>query len=227
MNSLSTCDAPPHLQQASFLPGSVQPRDTWPYPWHLKHRATSTCSRMRQFTQPTLSLPSAIKLRASASVKRTTAVFRPPKRLYSMHWSSRSGLPSAMHSLATTSSLGTVSSRSLTYSRHSRRPRRYLTFSGPGGSPPSLFFGWKGPALPNFGVHLGLHGFQNLGSVSWRCSALSFLGQPILGGRRSILLLCRLFESISQRRRTRSPKDTHPFRGVMRFQLLLDFHPAI
>ena len=104
MRSLATCEAPPHLQQASFLPGSVQPRDTWPYPWHLKHRATSTCSRMRQFTHPTLSLPSPSKLRASASVKRTTAVCTPPKRLYSLHWSPRSGLPSAMHNAATTSS---------------------------------------------------------------------------------------------------------------------------
>ena len=67
-HSLATCDTPPHLQQASFLPGSVQPRDTWPYPWHLKHRATSTCSRMRQFTHPTLSLPSPSKLWASALV---------------------------------------------------------------------------------------------------------------------------------------------------------------
>ena len=58
LHSLATCDAPLHLQQASFLLGSVQPRDSWPYPWHLKHRATSTCSRMRQFTDPTLSLPS-------------------------------------------------------------------------------------------------------------------------------------------------------------------------
>ena len=114
MHSLATCDAPPHLQQASFLPGSVQPRDTWPYPWHLKHRATSTCSRMRQFTHPTLSLPSPSKLWASASVKRTTAVCTPPKRLYSLHWSPRSGLPSAMQSAATTSSLVTVPSRSLT-----------------------------------------------------------------------------------------------------------------
>ena len=121
MHSLATCDAPPHLQQASFLPGSVQPRDTWPYPWHLKHRATSTCSRIRQFTHLTLSLPSPSKLRASASVKRTTAVCTPPKRLYSLHWSLRSGLPSAMHSAATTSSLVTVSSRSKTF--HAKNAR--------------------------------------------------------------------------------------------------------
>ena len=69
------------LQQASLLPWSVQLRDTWPYRWHLKHRASSTCSRMRQFTHPTLSLPNPSKLRASASVKRTTAVCTPPKRL--------------------------------------------------------------------------------------------------------------------------------------------------
>ena len=37
LHSLATCDAPPplHLQQASFLSGSVQPRETWPYPWHM------------------------------------------------------------------------------------------------------------------------------------------------------------------------------------------------
>ena len=116
LHSLATCDAPPHLQQAPFLPGSVQSRETWPYPSHLKHRETSTCSRMRQFTHPTLSLPRPSKLRASASVKRTTAVGTPLKRLYSLHCSSRSGLPSAMHSAATTSSLVTVSSRSLTSS---------------------------------------------------------------------------------------------------------------
>ena len=89
----------PHLQQVSFLPGSLE---------------TSTSSRMRHFTHPTLSLPSPSKLRASTSVKRTTAVRTPPKRLYSLRWSPRSGLPSAMHSAATTSSLVTVSSRSLT-----------------------------------------------------------------------------------------------------------------
>ena len=93
LHSLATCDTPPHLQQASFLPGSAQPRDTWPYHWHLKHRATSTCSQMRQSTHPTLSLPSPGKLQASASVKRTTAVSTPPKRLYSLHWSPRSPLP--------------------------------------------------------------------------------------------------------------------------------------
>ena len=31
MHFLAMCNAPPHLQQASLLPGSVQPRDTWPY----------------------------------------------------------------------------------------------------------------------------------------------------------------------------------------------------
>ena len=60
---------------------------------------------MRQFTHPILSLPSPIKLRASAMVERTTAVCSPPKRLYSLHWSPRYGLPSAMHSVATTFSL--------------------------------------------------------------------------------------------------------------------------
>ena len=151
LHSLATCDAPPHPQQASFLPGSVQPRDTWPYPWHLKHWATSTCSRMRQFTHPSLSLPNRSKLWASASVKRTTAVCTPPKRLYSLNWSPRSGFPRAMHSAATTSSLVTVSSRSLTsrdlfetkdlnssffptvWSSAFRRSRRHPPFWGPGG----------------------------------------------------------------------------------------------
>ena len=85
LHSLATCDTPPHLQQASFLSGSVQPRDTWPYPWHLKHRETSTCSRIRQFTHPTLRLPSLSNLWASASIKRTTAVCTRPKRFYRLH----------------------------------------------------------------------------------------------------------------------------------------------
>ena len=68
---------------------------------------------MRLFTHPTLSLPNPSKLRASASVKQTTAVCTPPKRLYSLHWSPRSGLPSAIQSKATTSILVMVSSRSL------------------------------------------------------------------------------------------------------------------
>ena len=110
MHSLTTCDAPPHLQQASFLPGSMQPRDTWLYPWHLKHRATSTCSRMRQFTNPTLNLPSPSK---------PPRLNGPPQSahrqsVYSLHSSPRSGLPSVMHSAATTPSLVSVSSRSLT-----------------------------------------------------------------------------------------------------------------
>ena len=117
---LATCDVPPHLQQASFLTGRVQPRDTWPYFWHLKHRATSTCSPMRQFTHPTLSLPSPNKLRASALFKQTTAVCTLLKHLYSLHWSLRSGLPRAMHSAATNSSLVTFSSRSLNSSDLSR-----------------------------------------------------------------------------------------------------------
>ena len=71
---------------------------------------------MLQFTHPTLSLPSPSKLRASVSVKRNTAVCTPPKRLYSLHWSPRSGFPSAMHSAATTSSLVTVSLKSITSS---------------------------------------------------------------------------------------------------------------
>ena len=83
------------------MPGSVQSRDTWPYPWHLKHRSTSTFSRMRHFTHPTLSIASPSKLRASASVERITAVYTPPKCLYSLHWSPRSGLPSVIHSAAT------------------------------------------------------------------------------------------------------------------------------
>ena len=58
--------------------------------------------------------PSPNELRAPASVKRTTAVCTPPKCLYNLHWSPRSGLPSAIHSAATTSPLVTVSSRSLT-----------------------------------------------------------------------------------------------------------------
>ena len=39
LHSLATCDVTPHFQQASILPGSVQPRDIWPWPWHPKHRA--------------------------------------------------------------------------------------------------------------------------------------------------------------------------------------------
>ena len=109
LHTLATCDAPPHLQQASFLPGNAQQRGTWPYPWHLKHRATSTCSRLWQ-----LGLPSPSKLLASALVKRTTAVCIPPNRLYCLHWSPRSGLSSAMHSAATTSSLVVVLLLSLT-----------------------------------------------------------------------------------------------------------------
>ena len=69
---------------------------------------------MRQFTHPTLSLPSPSKLCASASVKQTTAVCTPPKRLYSLHCSPRSGLPSAIQSAATTSSPVMVSLRYLT-----------------------------------------------------------------------------------------------------------------
>ena len=69
---------------------------------------------MRQFTHPTLSLLSPSKLRASTSVKRTTAVCTPPKRLYSLHWTPRSGLPSTMHSATTNFCLVTVWSRSLT-----------------------------------------------------------------------------------------------------------------
>ena len=40
----------------------------------------------------------------------------PPRRLYSMHWSPRSGLPSAMHSAATTSSLVTSAFSPTTWS---------------------------------------------------------------------------------------------------------------
>ena len=69
---------------------------------------------MRQFAHATLSLPIPSKLRASASFKQTTAVCTPPKRLYRLHWSPSSGLPSAIQSAATTSSLVMVSSRSLT-----------------------------------------------------------------------------------------------------------------
>ena len=111
LHSLATCNAPPHLQQTSFLTVSVPPRETWPYPWDLMHRGTSACSRMQQFTHPFLSLPSPRKFRACASVKRTTAVCTPSKYV---HWSPRSDLPTAIKSTETTSSLVTVSSRSLT-----------------------------------------------------------------------------------------------------------------
>ena len=95
-------------------PRATRPHTSSRHPSCLVVRSRVTCFRMRQFTHPILSLPSRSKLLASASVKQTTAVCTPPKRLYSLHWSPRSGLPRAMHSAATTSSLVPVSSRSLT-----------------------------------------------------------------------------------------------------------------
>ena len=46
----------PHLQQTSFLSGMSQPRDTWPYPRHLKNLATSACSWIRHSTHSILTL---------------------------------------------------------------------------------------------------------------------------------------------------------------------------
>ena len=46
LHSLDLCVKSPQLQQASFLLGWVQPRETWPYLWHLKQQTTSACSRM-------------------------------------------------------------------------------------------------------------------------------------------------------------------------------------
>ena len=133
---------------------------------------------MRQFTHLTLSLPIQSKFQASAWVRRTTAVYTPLKRLYSLHWTPSSCLPSAMHSAATTSSHVTVSSRSLTSSdlfgtSSSWPPGRAPSLKlrppfpswGPGGSHPSWFSRWRGPPLLRFGagLHFGLHGFQDLG----------------------------------------------------------------
>ena len=53
---LAKCPVVPHLQQASFLSGLLQPRDPWPYPKHLMHLANSTCFRMRHSTLSILTL---------------------------------------------------------------------------------------------------------------------------------------------------------------------------
>ena len=49
---MALCVKSPHLQETSFLLKRVQPREMWPYSWHLKHSATSVCSQMRLFIHP-------------------------------------------------------------------------------------------------------------------------------------------------------------------------------
>ena len=94
---LAKCPVAPHLQQTFFLSGLLQPRDPWPYPRHLKQRATSTCSRMRHATHPILNLPSWSRRAASASAGRITAVFTPPKREKCLQDPSKAGLPNSKH----------------------------------------------------------------------------------------------------------------------------------
>ena len=76
---LVKCPVAPQLQQSSFLSGIPQPVDQLPYLKHLKHLASSMCSRKRHYTYPILTLLSWSRRCASALASRITVVFTPPK----------------------------------------------------------------------------------------------------------------------------------------------------
>ena len=83
----------------------------------------------------TVSLAAATSGNLSMFPDAAIMVWTLSKRLYSLQGPSRSGLHSCKQRAATTTSLVTVSSRSL------------FLISGPGGSPPFWFFGWSGPPV--------------------------------------------------------------------------------
>ena len=152
----------------------------------------------------------------------TTAVCTPPKRLYSLHWSPRCGLPSAI--------LTVLCRQTDSIARPGgRRPLWHLPllswFLRGGHRNLFLFFLFlSGHQLP---FPILLWGLASGGcSIGGRYISFPFLGNTILKGRRrkSLLPFWQLFWGTSQRRRARSPKDTHPFRGSRRSTQVLFPH---